>query len=81
MINRIQRARKSMDLAYEARIELHYEAATPLLAALETHRERIASETLASSFQAGEAMAGSELVETTIDEHAFRFWIASASKA
>jgi isoleucyl-tRNA synthetase len=65
VINRIQRARKSMDLAYEARIEVSWDADGELAAAIEEHAERIASETLATGFVRG-AEAASEH-DTDID--------------
>ncbi|MGB5548637.1 MAG: DUF5915 domain-containing protein, partial [Polyangiales bacterium] len=65
VINRIQRARKSMDLAYEARIEVRWDADGELAAAIEEHAKRIASETLATGFVRG-AEAASEH-DTEID--------------
>jgi len=50
VINRIQRARKAMDLAYEARIEVAWAADGELARAIEEHSERIAGETLATGF-------------------------------
>ncbi|MBW2376202.1 MAG: hypothetical protein JRF55_09455 [Deltaproteobacteria bacterium] len=53
MINRIQRARKSMDLAYEARIEVSWNAEGDLAQAIEEHANRIGAETLAAGFTRG----------------------------
>ena len=50
VINRVQRARKSMDLAYEARIAVRWNADGDLAQAIEEHADRIASETLATRF-------------------------------
>jgi isoleucyl-tRNA synthetase len=50
VINRVQRARKAMDLAYEARIEVRWNAEGELADAIEEHASRIASETLATAF-------------------------------
>ena len=50
VINRIQRARKTMNLAYEARIEVKWNAEGELAKAVEEHAARIAQETLASEF-------------------------------
>ncbi|HET6414806.1 MAG TPA: isoleucine--tRNA ligase [Polyangiales bacterium] len=50
VINRIQRARKAMDLAYEARIEVSWNAEGELAAAIEENASRIATETLATAF-------------------------------
>jgi isoleucyl-tRNA synthetase len=47
VINRLQRARKTMDLAYEARIVVQYQAQGQLALAMSEHAELIASETLA----------------------------------
>lgn len=60
VINRIQRARKAMDLAYEARIEVSWNADGALAEAIEEHAQRIATETLASSFAQGGADTSSE---------------------
>jgi isoleucyl-tRNA synthetase len=53
VINRIQRARKAMDLAYEARIEVSWSADGDLAQAIEEHAHRIAAETLATCFTQG----------------------------
>jgi len=50
VINRIQRARKAMDLAYEARIDVSWTADGELGDAIEEHAKRIAGETLATGF-------------------------------
>ena len=50
VINRIQRARKAMDLPYEARIEVGWTASGDLAEAIEEHMDRIAGETLAARF-------------------------------
>jgi isoleucyl-tRNA synthetase len=60
VINRIQRARKAMDLAYEARIEVSWNADGDLAQAIEEHASRIAGETLASAFAQGDADTSSE---------------------
>ncbi len=53
VINRIQRARKDMDLAFDDRIAVQYIADGELADAMAEHAERIAGETLASTFAAG----------------------------
>jgi len=58
VINRIQRARKSMDLAYEARIEVRWAADGELAQAIEEHASRIAGETLAVEFHRSDAASG-----------------------
>jgi isoleucyl-tRNA synthetase len=60
VINRIQRARKTMDLPYEARIEVRWSAAGDLAEAIEEHAERIAAETLATVLGRSDAQASSE---------------------
>ena len=65
VINRIQRARKAMDLAYEARIDVAWNADGELGAAIEEHAQRIAAETLATGFESS-ASAGGEH-DTQID--------------
>ncbi|MHC4450819.1 MAG: isoleucine--tRNA ligase [Planctomycetota bacterium] len=69
VVNRLQGARKKLDLAYEARIEVSYAADGELAAAIEAHRDAIASETLARSLAAGAASAH----EADVDGHAFAF--------
>jgi len=58
VINRIQRARKAMDLAYETRIQVSWNAEGDLAQAIEEHAERIAAETLANDFIRGGAGTG-----------------------
>ncbi|MEM8883079.1 MAG: isoleucine--tRNA ligase [Planctomycetota bacterium] len=72
VVNRLQNARKKLDLAYEARIEIRYEADDELAAAIAAHRDAIAGETLARALEAG---AASEH-EVDVEGMAFRFDIA-----
>jgi isoleucyl-tRNA synthetase len=74
VINRIQRARKTMDLAYEARIEVRWNAEGELALAIEEHAERIAGETLATGFSR-ESAPGSEH-DTEIDGSALSLSIS-----
>ena len=60
VINRIQRARKAMDLPYEARIEVRWDADGDLADAVEQHAQHIARETLATAFQRDGAEAGGD---------------------
>jgi isoleucyl-tRNA synthetase len=60
VINRIQRARKAMDLAYEARIQVSWNADADLARAIEEHAARIAAETLATAFTRGGPDTGGE---------------------
>lgn len=66
VINRIQRVRKSMDLPYEARIEVSWQADGEVARAIDEHRERIAGETLATRLVSG-AGDGDTVEETEID--------------
>lgn len=75
VINRIQRARKNMDLAYEARIRVTYEADGALAEAIATHRENIAGETLALELTASAPNAGITPQETEVEGHNLRFCV------
>jgi len=79
VINRIQRARKSLDLDFEARIDLRYRAEGELARALDDHGARIAGEVLATSFEAGEGLGNAEIQETDVEGSAFAFWLQTAS--
>ncbi len=72
-VNRIQTARKTMDLAYEARIKVTYQAEGELAEAIAAHREWIAGETLSVELAAG-TPAG-EVHETAIEESSFKFGV------
>lgn len=77
-VNRIQRARKDMDLAFEQRIALRYAASGKLAEALEEHAAKVAGEVLAETFEAGNAAggdAGGTKHETEVDGASFTFWI------
>jgi isoleucyl-tRNA synthetase len=76
VINRIQRARKAMDLAYEARIEVSWTADGELAAAIEEHAERIAGETLATGFARDEAASSDH--DTEIEGNPLGLFIRSA---
>jgi isoleucyl-tRNA synthetase len=79
VVNRIQRARKSMNLAYEARIRIRYAAAGDLAQAIADNAEGVARETLALELDvlAGDAAPG-EKHETDVDGEPLSFWIALA---
>jgi isoleucyl-tRNA synthetase len=72
VVNRVQTARKEADLDYADRIRVRYAAGGPLAAAIATHREYIAGETLALSL---DPAAGDGLTPAAIDEHDFAFAI------
>ncbi|MHC4548442.1 MAG: isoleucine--tRNA ligase [Planctomycetota bacterium] len=73
VINRIQTARKAMDLPYEARIQITYRAGGEVAEAIAAHAAWIARETLAGRLEAGEP-AGT-LHEAEVEGAAFRFGI------
>jgi len=60
VINRVQRCRKAMDLAYEARIHVIWNADGDLAEAIEEHAARISAETLATVFARGGGGTSSE---------------------
>jgi isoleucyl-tRNA synthetase len=76
VVNRIQRARKTLDLAHEARIKLSYQAEGELASAIAEHAEYLKAETLAVELTAADSGAG-ELNETDIDGAALKFWVAT----
>ena len=77
VINRIQRARKAMDLPYEARIEVSWSADGDLADAIDEHASRIAAETLATSFARSTSETSSEH-DTEIDEERLGLGITQA---
>jgi isoleucyl-tRNA synthetase len=77
VINRVQRARKTMDLAYEARIRVQYQAAGELAKTLQEHAALIAGETLAQELAAASGGAG-EKHEVDVDGEPFTFWVSLA---
>ncbi|HEY2735341.1 MAG TPA: DUF5915 domain-containing protein, partial [Polyangiales bacterium] len=80
VINRLQRARKTMDLAYEARIHIAYAASGELAQALSEYTELIAGETLARELSpVGEQTVQGEKHEVDVDGEALTFWLRVAS--
>ncbi len=77
VINRIQRARKTMDLPYEARIEVTWKSGGEVAQAIEEYAERIAGETLATRFEPGDA-EGDTVEETEIEGTPLRLGITKA---
>jgi isoleucyl-tRNA synthetase len=75
VVNRIQRARKTLDLAHEARIKLRYRAEAELAAAIAEHAEYVKAETLALELTAADSGEG-ELNETDVDGSALAFWVS-----
>jgi isoleucyl-tRNA synthetase len=79
VVNRIQRARKAMNLAYEARIRIGYVAAGELGQALAENGQTVARETLALELAPrGSGDAAGEKHETDVDGEPLTFWIALA---
>jgi isoleucyl-tRNA synthetase len=74
VVHRIQAARKDRDLDYADRIRVRYRAAGELEAAIGTHRDWIAGETLATELTTAES-AGAALEEAPVDELEFAFAI------
>src|SRR5690606_32724271 len=78
-INRLQRARKELDLPFEARIAVTYEAGEKLGRALAEHGERVAGECLASKFApSGNGTPEGARHETQVEGERFVFWIQGA---
>ncbi len=72
VVNRIQRARKELNLAFDARIKITYSAEGPLADAVATHLQTIQKEVLATSMDVGETETS-----TDVDGHAFAFLIVA----
>ena len=75
-ISKIQGARKTLDLAHEARIAVGYEAAPELASALATHHDYVAGEVLATTLGAG--LGSGSKTETDVDGHPFVFTVTPA---
>jgi isoleucyl-tRNA synthetase len=74
VINRVQRARKTMDLDYEARIAVEYRASGELARAITEHAPLISAETLAHSLAPGEGSQGAEH-SVDVDGAPLTFWV------
>ena len=79
VVHRIQAARKDLDLHYADRIRVRYHADGELAAAIATHAEWIAGETLAVALDAADGEAAGALTAAPVDEHPFAFGIAKSS--
>ena len=77
VVNRIQRARKTLDLQHEARIKLQYRAQGELADAIAEHASYIMAETLALELTAAASGTG-EMQETEVDGSALVFWVDRA---
>ncbi|MEZ4288100.1 MAG: DUF5915 domain-containing protein [Polyangiales bacterium] len=74
VVNRVQRARKDLNLAYEARIEVRYKSADEVRRAIEAHRDYIAGETLATDVSFDDTLSsGSGVYDDAIDDESFCF--------
>jgi len=77
VINRVQRARKTMDLAYEARIVVHYAASEDLAKAIESNAALIAGETLAVELKAASSAPEGGLEQAVeVEGEPLTLWIA-----
>jgi isoleucyl-tRNA synthetase len=74
VINRVQRARKTMDLDYQARIAVEYSASGELAQAITEHAPMISAETLAQSFAPGGGNQGEEH-SVDVDGAPLTFWV------
>ncbi|MBX3270979.1 MAG: isoleucine--tRNA ligase [Sandaracinaceae bacterium] len=74
VVNRVQRARKDLDLAYDARIALRWRAEGELAEAITEHADFIAAQVLATALVAGEGEGAG--VEGDVDGAPFAFWLA-----
>jgi isoleucyl-tRNA synthetase len=82
VVNRVQRMRKEMNLPYEARIRVRYEAGGELAAAIQEHSERIASEILATELRPRDPStepAGARH-EAEVDEAPLGVWVEVAPR-
>ncbi len=77
-INRIQRARKDMELAFETRVAVRYEAGPALAQALDEHGARVAGECLATRLVPTTGEASGQRHETTVEGERFVLWIEPA---
>jgi len=74
VVNRLQGARKNLDLDYADRITVRYTAEDGLEEAVTAHRGYITGETLATTFTRVDNLDG-EAEETSIDGTAFKFTV------
>lgn len=77
-LSRLQRVRKERDYAYDARIHVVYEAEGELARALEDHREFVAGESLARTFEEGKELKGQDLVEEIVEGQRLVFSVTLA---
>lgn len=75
VVNRIQRARKDMQLDYDARIALRWAGGPDVERALKEHGDYVARETLATTFERSTQPAAGAAHETQVEGESFAFWI------
>ena len=80
VVRHIQNARKESGFAVSDRIVVEYAADGALAEAIATHREHIAAETLALSLEPGDGKPMERGFDAAVDEQAFRFALALASR-
>jgi isoleucyl-tRNA synthetase len=82
VVNRLQRARKSMALAYEQRIAVRYAAAGELAEAIRENADSIARETLAVELVPGSAAAGdgADVQQVEVEGEPLTLWISPRDK-
>lgn len=76
VVSRIQRSRKSLDLAYDARIRVRYEADGELAQAIAEHSDAIAKEILAIVLEPG--APGGDVQDEKVEGSDFRFGVEVA---
>jgi isoleucyl-tRNA synthetase len=76
--NRIQRARKDMDLAYQQRIAVRWHAEGELAEAIRIHAATIAGDVLAAAFEPGGPGSLGTKHQGDVDGKALTFWIGDA---
>lgn len=79
LVSKIQRARKTMDLAYEDRIHVRYECGDALAAVFKCHGDTIASETLAVAIEPVSAQPKGTRHEADVDGESLTFYIEPLS--
>jgi len=76
VVSRIQKLRKQLDLAFDARIRVTYEANDELETALAEHASYVSGEVLAVSFE--KAAATGEIDRVELDGHVFAVGVVAA---
>ncbi|MEN1728357.1 MAG: class I tRNA ligase family protein, partial [Pseudomonadota bacterium] len=74
VVNRVQRARKELDLHVADRISVAFTCDDDLRSAIETHKDYVAGETLATEFAFGQV--DDDAFRVTVDDRSFNFKIS-----